>query len=46
MYLTEDEARAFQRMVSEFVEKHDQPNEGAVPWEFSVACYPHRSFPA
>lgn len=46
MYLTEDEARAFQRMVSEFVEKHDQPQEDAVPWEFSVTCYPHRSFPA
>ena len=45
MYLTEDAAREFQDVVRAFVEKYDQPREGTVPWEFSVACYPHRSFP-
>ena len=44
MYLTEDAAREFQDVVRAFVEKYDQPQEGAVPWEFSVACYPHRGF--
>ena len=44
MYLTEDAAREFQDVVRAFAEKYDQPHEGAVPWEFSVACYPHRSF--
>ncbi|MDO4428308.1 MAG: helix-turn-helix domain-containing protein [Atopobiaceae bacterium] len=46
MHLTEDAAREFQDVVRAFVEKYDQPQEGTVPWEFSVACYPHRSFPA
>ena len=46
MYLTEDAALEFQRVVRAFVEKYDQPHEGAVPWEFSVACYPHRDFSA
>ena len=46
MYLTEDAAREFQDVVRAFVEKYDQPQEGTVPWEFSVACYPHRNFPA
>lgn len=46
LYLTEDEARAFQRMVNDFIETHEQPGAHAVPWEFSVACYPHRNFTA
>lgn len=46
MYLTEDEARSFQRMVNDFLEAHDEPREGAVPWEFSVAGFPHRDFSA
>ena len=46
MYLTEDEAREFQRLVSEFVEKHDEPRADTVPWEVSVACYPHRDLMA
>lgn len=42
MYLTEDEARAFKRMLQDVIDAHDRPREGTVPWEFSVACYPHR----
>lgn len=42
MYLTEEEARAFQQLVGDFVESHGTPREGAVSWEFSMACFPHR----
>lgn len=41
--LTEDDARAFQQMVDEFIAAHEAPADGAVPWEVSIGCYPHRS---
>lgn len=43
IYLAEDDARAFRQMVDEFIDAHDAPTEGAVPWEVSIGCYPHRS---
>lgn len=43
VYLTEDDARAFQQMVDEFIAAHEAPADGAVPWEVSIGCYPHRS---
>ena len=43
IYLTEDDARAFRRMVDEFIAAHDAPADGTVPWEVSIGCYPHRS---
>lgn len=43
IYLTEVDAQAFRRMVDEFIDAHDVPAEGAVPWEVSIGCYPHRS---
>lgn len=46
IYLTEDDARAFRRMVDEFIAAHDAPADGTVPWEVSIGCYPHRSEPA
>ena len=41
-YLTEDEAREFQRLVADFLAAREEPREGAAPWEFSFTCYPHR----
>lgn len=43
VYITEDDARAFQQMVDEFIAAHEAPADGAVPWEVSIGCYPHRS---
>ena len=43
VYLTEDDARSFRQMVDEFIAAHEAPADGAVPWEVSIGCYPHRS---
>ena len=42
VYLTEEEAHELQRRIAAFLEAHESPREGAVPWEFSLMFFPHR----
>lgn len=43
VYLTEEEARELQDVVTAFLVRHDAPRDGAVPWEFSLMWVPHRA---
>ena len=43
LYLPVAGAQASRLVVDEFIDAHDAPTEGAVPWEVSIGCYPHRS---
>ncbi len=42
VYLTEEEARELQEHIASFLEAHESPKEGTVPWEFSLMFFPHR----
>lgn len=42
VYLTEKEASELQDQIASFLEAHESPKEGAVPWEFSLMFFPHR----
>lgn len=42
VYLDEDEARELKEIIVKFLESRERPREGAIPWEFSLTCLPHR----